>query len=83
MKKVIGILRNECGTITGLVLFDLNTKEKFKAEPGRDAEALYGRYPVYNEELELIGNQGLIILEKTDSNVRVFTCAGSDVEKEH
>ena len=43
MKKVIGIIRNECGRITGLVLFDLNTRKKYRVEPGRDAEALYGR----------------------------------------
>ena len=81
MKKVIGIIRNECGAITGLVLFDLDTRKKYKVEPGRDAEALYGRYPVYNETLDLIGNKGLIILEKTESNVQVFTCAGFDVEQ--
>ena len=81
MKKVIGIIRNECGTITGLVLFDLNTRKKLKVEPGRDAEALYGRYPVYNEELDLIGNKGLVILERTESNVQVMTCSGFDVEK--
>ena len=81
MQKVIGIIRNECGAITGLVLFDLNTRKKYKVEPGRDAEALYGRYPVYNERLDLIGNRGLIILEKTDSNVQVMTCAGFDVEQ--
>ena len=81
MKKVIGIIRNECGTITDLVLFDLNTRNKYKVEPGRNAEALYGTYPVYNEALELIGNKGLIILEKTESNVQVMTCAGFDVEQ--
>ena len=81
MKKVIGIIRNECGAVTGLVLFDLDTRKKVRVDPGRDAEALYGRYPVYNEELDLIGNKGLIILEKTDSNVQVMTCAGYDVEK--
>ena len=59
MKKVVGIIRNECGAITGLVLFDLNTRKKERVEPGRDAEALYGRYPVYNEALDLIGNKGL------------------------
>ena len=80
MKKVIGIIRNECGTITGLVLFDLNTRKKYVVEPGRNAEALYGGYPVYNEALELIGNKGLVILEKTESNVQVMTCAGFDVE---
>ena len=47
MKKVIGIIRNECGAIISLVLFDLNTRKKYKVEPGKDAEALYGRYPVY------------------------------------
>ena len=81
MKKVIGIIRNECGAITGLVLFDLNTRKKYKVGPGRDAEALYGRYPVYNERLDLIGNKGLFILEKTDSNVQVMTCSGFDVEQ--
>ena len=81
MKKVVGIIRNECGAITGLVLFDLNTRKKERVEPGRDAEALYGRYPVYNEALDLIGNKGLVILEKTDSNVQVMTCSGFDVER--
>ena len=76
MKKVIGIIRNECGAITDLVLFDLNTEKKYKVAPGRNAEALYGGYPVYNETLELIGNKGLVILEKTESNVRVMTCSG-------
>lgn len=27
MKKVIGIIRNECGTITKLVLLDLDTEK--------------------------------------------------------
>lgn len=76
MKKVIGIVRNECGTITKLVLFDLDSEKKYAVEPGKDAEAQFGRYPVYNETLRLIGNRGLIILEKTDSNVKVMTCSG-------
>ena len=80
MKKVVGVIRNECGAITGIVLFDLDTREKYRVEPGRDAEALYGRYPVYNEDLDLIGNKGLVILEKTDTNVQVMTCAGYDVD---
>ena len=76
MKKVIGIVRNECGTIVNLVLFDLETEEKYAVEPGRDAEAKFGSYPLYDEDLHLIGNKGLIILEKTASNVKVMTCAG-------
>lgn len=76
MKKVIGIVRNECGTITQLVLFDLDTEEKYAIDPGKDAEAKFGSYPVYDEALNLIGNKGLIILEKTDHNVKVMTCAG-------
>lgn len=76
MKKVIGIVRNECGTITDLVLFDLDNNEKYALEPGKDAEAKFGSYPVYDESLNLIGNRGLIILEKTDSNVKVMTCSG-------
>lgn len=76
MKKVIGIIRNECGTITELVVFNLDTEEKYAVEPGKDAEAKFGSYPVYDEDLNLIGNKGLIILEKTDSNVKVMTCSG-------
>lgn len=76
MKKVIGIIRNECGTITQLVIFDLDTAEKYTVEPGKDAEAKFGSYPVYDENLEIIGNKGLIILEKTDSNVQVMACSG-------
>lgn len=76
MKKVIGIVRNECGTITDLVVFDLDTNEKYAVEPGKDAESKFGSYPVYDENLNLIGNRGLIILEKTDSNVKVMTCSG-------
>lgn len=76
MKKVIGIVRNECGTIVKLVVFDLDTNEKYAIDPAKDAEAQFGRYPVYDEDLELIGNRGLIILEKTDSNVKVMTCSG-------
>lgn len=79
MKKVIGIVRNKCGTITNLVVFDLDTTEKYAMEPGKDAEAKFGSYPVYDENLELIGNKGLIILEKTDSNVKVMTCSGTYV----
>lgn len=76
MKKVIGIVRNECGTITNLVVFDLDTSEKYAVEPCKDAEAKFGSYPVYDEALNLIGNKGLIILEKTASNVQVMTCSG-------
>lgn len=76
MKKVIGIIRNECGTITKLVLLDLDTEKKYAVNPGKDTEAQFGRYPVYNDSLQLIGNRGLIILEKTDSNVKVMTCSG-------
>lgn len=76
MKKVIGIVRNECGTITNLVVFDLDTNEKYAVDPCKDAEAKFGRYPVYDERLDLIGNRGLVILEKTASNVKVMTCSG-------
>lgn len=76
MKKVIGIVRNECGTIIKLVLFDLDSEEKYALDPCKDAETKYGSYPVYDEELNLIGNKGLIILEKTDDNVKVMTCSG-------
>lgn len=76
MKKVIGIIRNECGTITYLVLFDTGSSDKYAVEPGKDAEAKFGSYPVYDENLNLMGNRGLIILEKTASNVKVMTCSG-------
>ncbi len=76
MKKVIGIVRNECGTITKLVVFDLDSDEKYAVDPSMNAEAQFGSYPVYDEALNLIGNKGLIILEKTASNVKVMTCSG-------
>ena len=76
MKKVVGIVRNECGTITKLVLFDLDANERYAVDPGKDAEAQFGSYPVYDEGLDLVGNRGLVILEKTAGNVKVMTCSG-------
>ena len=80
MKKVIGMVRNECGTIVNLVMFDIDSREKsLVAAPG-SAEALFGRYPLYNDKMEVIGNKGLIILEKTGANVKLMTCAGFFVD---
>ena len=80
MKKVIGIIRNECGTICNLVMFDTNSRKKSSVSAPANAEVLFGRYPLYNEKMEVIGNKGLIILEKTDTNVKLMTCAGYFVE---
>ena len=76
MKKVIGIVRNECGTIFNLVMFDTDSRKKYSVSAPTNAEVLFGSYPLYNEELEVIGNKGLIILEKTDTNIKLITCAG-------
>ncbi len=80
MKKVIGMIRNECGTIEKLVMFDADSRQKYLVSAPENAEVLFGRYPLYNEEMEVIGNRGLIILEKTDTAVKLITCAGSFVE---
>ena len=80
MKKVIGIIRNECGTIFNLVMFDTDSQKKYSVSAPTNAEVLFGSYPLYNEELEVIGNKGLIILEKTDTNIKLITCAGYFVE---
>lgn len=80
MKKVIGIVRNECGTILNLVMFDMNSRKKYFVPAPNYAEVLFGRYPLYNEEMEVIGNKGLIILEKTGAAVKLMTCAGFFVE---
>ena len=80
MKKVIGIIRNECGTICNLVMFDTNSRKKSSVSAPANAEVLFGRYPLYNEKMEVIGNKGLIILEKTDATVKLITCAGFFVE---
>lgn len=79
MKKVVGIVRNECGMMTHVVVFDLDGKEKYPVDPCGDAEAKFGNYPVYDEKLHLVGNKGLVILEKTASQVKVMTCAGFHV----
>ena len=80
MKKVIGMVRNECGTIVNLVMFDIGSREKSLVAAPVTAEALFGRYPLYNEKMEVIGNKGLIILEKMDANVKLMTCAGFFVD---
>ena len=80
MKKVIGIIRNECGTIFNLVMFDTDRRKKYSVSAPANAEVLFGSYPLYNEEMEVIGNKGLIILEKTDTNITLMTCAGYFVE---
>lgn len=80
MKKVIGIIRNECGTILNLVAFDTDSRKKHSVSAPANAEVLFGGYPLYNEEMEVIGNKGLIILEKTDTNIKLMTCAGYFVE---
>ena len=80
MKKVIGIIRNECGTIVNLVMFDTDSRKKYTVSAPENAEVLFGSYPQYNEETEVIGNKGLIILEKTDSAVKLITCAGFFVD---
>ena len=80
MKKVIGMVRNECGTIVHLVMFDTGRREKSLVAAPSNAEALFGRYPLYNEKMEVIGNKGLIILEKTGANVKLITCAGFFVD---
>ena len=80
MKKVIGIIRNECGTISDLVMFDTDSRKKYSVSAPTNAEVLFGSYPLYNEEMEVIGNKGLVILEKTDIAVKLITCAGFFVE---
>ena len=80
MKKVIGIIRNECGTICNLVLFDTDSPKKYSVSAPANAEVLFGSYPLYNEEMEIIGNKGLIILEKIGTNIKLITCAGFFVE---
>lgn len=80
MKKVIGMVRNECGTIVNLVMFDTNSREKSLVDAPSNAEALFGSYPLYNDKMEVIGNKGLIILEKTAANVKLMTCAGFFVD---
>ncbi len=80
MKKVIGIVRNECGTIFNLVMFDTDSRKKYSVSAPSNAEALFGSYPLYNEGIDLIGNKGLIILEKADANIKLMTCAGYFVE---
>ena len=80
MKKVIGIIRNECGTILNLVMFDTDSRKKYSVTAPENAEVLFGCYPLYNEKMEVIGNKGLIILEKTDATVKLITCAGFFVE---
>lgn len=80
MKKVIGIVRNECGTIFNLVMFDTDSGIKYSVSAPANAEVLFGCYPLYNEEMEVIGNKGLIILEKTNATVKLMTCAGYFVE---
>ena len=80
MKKVIGIIRNECGTILNLVMFDTNSRKKYLVSPPSNAEVLFGSYPLYNEKFEIIGNKGLVILEKTGTAAKLITCAGFFVE---
>ena len=80
MKKVIGIVRNECGTILNLVIFDMDSQKKHLITAPSNAEVLFGSYPLYNEKMEVIGNKGLIILEKTGVTVKLMTCAGFFVE---
>lgn len=74
------MVRNECGIISHLVLFDMSSREKSLAAAPVSAEALFGRYPLYNEKMEIIGNKGLIILEKAGANVKLMTCAGFYVD---
>lgn len=45
-----------------------------------NAEVLFGSYPLYNEKIEVIGNKGLVILEKVGTAVKLITCAGMFVE---
>lgn len=76
MKKIIGIVRNDCGTIVNLVIFDMENNKKILIQPTRNSEVLFGKYPLYNKNLNLIGNKGLVILEKINSNIKLITCAG-------
>ena len=80
MKKVIGIIRNECGTMVSLVMFDTDSRKKYLVSAPENAEVLFGSYPLYNEEMEVVGNKGLIILEKKNATVKLMTCAGFFVE---
>ena len=80
MKKVIGMIRNECGTVVNLVMFDTDSRKKYLVAAPENAEVLFGNYPLYNEEIEVLGNKGLIILEKTGTNIKLMTCAGYFVE---
>ena len=80
MKKVIGMIRNECGTMVNLVMFDTDSRKKYLLSPPEHAEVLFGSYPLYNEEMEVIGNKGLIVLEKAGTNIKLMTCAGFFVE---
>ena len=80
MKKIIGIVRNECGTILNLVMFDMDNQKKYLITAPSNAEVLFGSYPLYNERMEIMGNKGLIILEKTGTTVKLITCAGFFVD---
>lgn len=80
MKKVIGIVRNECGTMMNLVVFDTDSAQKYLITAPTNADVLFSGYPLYNEDLEVIGNKGLVILEKSETSVKLITCAGAFVE---
>lgn len=80
MEKVIGIVRNECGTLLNLVMFDTDSRKKYLAAAPANAEVLFGSYPLYDENMDVIGNKGLVILEKTGPRVTLMTCAGFFVD---
>lgn len=61
-------------------MFDTDSRKKYLVAAPENAEVLFGKYPLYNEEMEVIGNKGLIILEKTGTNIKLMTCAGFFVE---
>lgn len=78
--RVIGIVRNECGRIVNLVMFDMKLKEKYLVKPSKNAEISFGTYPLYNEDLEIIGNRGLVLLNKNKNNIELITCNGLYVD---
>lgn len=74
------IIRDECGTILNLVMFDTDSRKKYLVSAPANAGVLFGSYPLYNEKTEVIGNKGLVILEKRGTAVKLITCAGFFVE---
>lgn len=80
MEKVIGIVRDDHGQIAKLVTIDTERGVKEMIGAGKNAETIFARYPEYSGAMEIVGNRGLVLVDKRGNDIQLVTVAGKLAE---